>query len=339
MICNIFVYGTNENKQFVCYNLIMPVISNNDPDVVDVDLEDANTHTPSGTESEQKEDDAGDDGDHDEEDPEEGLIPIPGRKYTFKNVDDHYFNMFIDDAQNNSMMCDVLALYSRGQKILYTEAKTFCEQRLTALMLPSIFLTICSGILAVSLQTYEYGEIVVSGVNGITAFLLAVVNYLKLDARAESHRGSAYRFDKLQTFLEFSSGKMMFVTEEHKRLGKIIDETETTIRDIKETNQFVLPEHIRKSFPRLTSINVFSEIKRFLIEEQLIVKDARDLINKIVDLPEGHASREELSKQLAKKETEILKCKNSLSEINTNISKELKIYFSQHKNQIGCMKV
>lgn len=270
---------------------------------------------------------------------EEGIIPIPGRRYTFKNVDDHYFNMFIDDSQNNSMMCDVLALYSRGQKILYTEAKTFCEQRLTVLMLPSIFLTICSGILAVSIKSYEYGEIIVSGVNGITAFLLAVVNYLKLDARAESHRGSAYRFDKLQTFLEFSSGKMMFVTEEHKRLGKIIDETETTIRDIKETNQFVLPEHIRKSFPYLTSINVFSEIKRFLIEEQLIVKDARDLINHLVGLPEGHSDYDELAKKLAKKETEILKCKNSLSEINTQISNELKSYFSRRENQLGCMKV
>lgn len=322
----------------------MPEFDNNDPDLMDVDLEDITSRTSTPVEYQREEEhteghDAGHDAGHDDPDPEEGLIPIPGRKYTFKNVDDHYFNMFIDDAQNNSMMCDVLALYSRGQKILYTEAKTFCEQRLTALMLPSIFLTICSGILAVSLQSYEYGEIVVSGVNGITAFLLAVVNYLKLDARAESHRGSAYRFDKLQTFLEFSSGKMMFVTEEHKRLGKIIDETETTIRDIKETNQFVLPEHIRKSFPRLTAINVFSEIKRFLIEEQLIVKDARDLINKLVELPEKDERREKIAKELAQKETEILNCKNSLSEINTKISSELKSYFSRRENQLGCMKV
>jgi len=313
------------------YVIIMTDLSENDLDALENELDDTESQLNPGSNH--------NDGVCDTPDPQEGFISIPGRRYTFKNVDDHYFNMFIDDAQNNSMMCDVLALYSRGQKILYTEAKTFCEQRLTVLMLPSIFLTICSGILAVSTKSYEYGEIIVSGVNGITAFLLAVVNYLKLDARAESHRGSAYRFDKLQTFLEFSSGKMMFVTEEHKRLGKIIDETETTIRDIKETNQFVLPEHIRKSFPHLTSINVFSEIKRFLIEEQLIIKDARDLINKLVNLPECDPNREDLAKQLAKKETEILKCKNSLSEVNTKISNELKAYFSRRENQIGCMKV
>lgn len=270
---------------------------------------------------------------------ENTFIPIPGRKYNFKTVEEHYYNMFIDDATNNSMICDVLALYSRGQKILYTEAKTYCEQRLTVLMLPSIFLTICSGILALSIQSYQYGDIIVSGVNGITAFLLAVVNYLKLDARAESHRGSAYRFDKLQTFLEFSSGKMLFVVQEHARLEKIIDETETTIRDIKETNQFVIPEHIRKSFPYLTSINVFAEIKGFMIKEQFAIKDARDLINDLVALDETDPKRQQVSVQLAKTETEILNCRNALTEMNTQISNDLESYFSKRENQMGCMKV
>ena len=299
--------------------------------------EDGTTSEP--TKTQQSQTDTQTSTDSEDQRREQSFIPIPGRKYTFKAVEDHYYNMFIDDATNNSMICDVLALYSRGQKILYTEAKTFCEQRLTVLMLPSIFLTICSGILALSIQHYEHGEIIVSGVNGITAFLLAVVNYLKLDARAESHRGSAYRFDKLQTFLEFSSGKMLFVVQEHTRLEKIIDETETTIRDIKETNQFVIPEHIRKSFPYLTSINVFTEIKRYMIKEQFAIKDARDLINTLVDNKEDEAKRNQLSVQLAKTETEIISCRNALSDMNTKISEDLNAYFSKRENQVGCMKV
>ena len=40
-----------------------------------------------------------------------------------------------------STSLDILAVYIKGQKILYTEAKVYCEQQLNMLMLPAIFIS------------------------------------------------------------------------------------------------------------------------------------------------------------------------------------------------------
>ena len=52
-------------------------------------------------------------------------------------------------------------------------------------------------------------SIVVSSLNGFIAFLLAIINYLKLDASAEAHKISAYQYSKLKNYIEFSSGEIL----------------------------------------------------------------------------------------------------------------------------------
>ena len=76
-----------------------------------------------------------------------------------------------------------------------------------------------------------------------------------------------------------------------------------------------------------------------MIKEQFAIKDARDLINDLVALDETDPKRQQVSVQLAKTETEILKCRNSLTEMNMQISNDLESYFSKRENQMGCMKV
>ena len=97
----------------------------------------------------------------------------------------------------------------RGQKIIYMEAKSFCETRLYCLMLPSIFFSTLATVLASIIKDYYWGAYFISGINGIIAFLLAIVNYLKLDAASEAHNSSSYQYDKLQTTVEFLSGKTL----------------------------------------------------------------------------------------------------------------------------------
>ena len=51
--------------------------------------------------------------------------------------------------------------------------------------------------------------IIVSSLNGFIAFLLAIINYLKLDASSEAHKISAYQYSKLKNYIEFSSGEIL----------------------------------------------------------------------------------------------------------------------------------
>jgi hypothetical protein len=206
-------------------------------------------------------------------------------KYDYKDIDTALVTQYNSQQNANySTICDILAIYLKGQKILYTEAKTVCEQRLTFLMLPAIFLTVLGSILSLIFVDVWFGNYIVSSLGGITTFILAVVNYLKLDARAEAHRTSAYKFDKLQSYVEFSSGRLLFVTSDDSVLDKIISKTEANVSEIKETNQFILPEYVRYMYPNLYSINVFSEVKRINNKEMLYTNRLKDVMNELLIL-------------------------------------------------------
>ena len=76
-------------------------------------------------------------------------------------------------------------------------------------MVPAIlFSTICSVITGVT-HNRDDMAVYISSLNGFIAFLLAIINYLKLDASAEAHKISAYQYSKLKNYIEFSSGEIL----------------------------------------------------------------------------------------------------------------------------------
>ena len=89
------------------------------------------------------------------------------------------------------------------------EARTSETNALNALMLPSIILSACCSVLSQSVTNYHYGDIILASINAAVAVLLAIVNYLKLDAASEAHKISSHQYDKLQSSIEFSSGQVL----------------------------------------------------------------------------------------------------------------------------------
>jgi hypothetical protein len=201
------------------------------------------------------------------------------KRYEFRQVETQFQDAYVFEEQNHSAILDLIAVYLKGQKILYTEAKTLCEQRLNYLMLPAIFITAICTILSLVLKDQPAGPTLVSSLNGLNAFLLALINYLKLDARAEAHRTSAYKFDKLQSQTVFSSGKVLFVNDETTNIVELIGQIEKEVQEIKESNQFVLPEKIRYNYPLLYSTNVFARVKQFMYEETREINALKDILN------------------------------------------------------------
>ena len=261
-------------------------------------------------------------------------------EWDFRTVEQKMDAEYNSENSNKSVICDILAIYLKGQKTLYTEAKTLCEQRMNYLMLPAIFITSVCTILSLVLKDLEYGGTIVSSLNGFNAFLLALISYTKLDAKAEAHRTSAYKFDKLQSQLEFSSGKSMFMEMTYDDMVKMINDAEANVREIKETNKFILPEAIRNQYPKLCNTNVFAEVKRVQNTEMQMTNTLMNVLNEQQwfrrKAKERELTEDEMTKRRALKEKElaiihdIIALKDDYMLIDEQFEKEMEV---QRKSQ------
>jgi len=247
----------------------------------------------------------------------------------------------------SAMSLDLIAMYLKGQKILYIESKSHCEYFLNVLMIPAICVSAICTVLSVSSNDFPYGNYIVSSLTALNSFILAMISYLKLDAKAESHRVTAYKFDKLQTKCEFFSGKIMHYSDTRinqleeitKQFDEFIEDLEKNIGEIKEINQFIIPAAIRYRYPVLYSTNIFAEIKKKRNILKIKTNHLNIVYNKIseIQLSTEHPSKEEKLKELNSiKEALIHDSISFNSEIlglDTILSKEIERYIEYRRQK------
>ena len=194
---------------------------------------------------------------------------------------DKYFD---DPDTQISNELDILITYMKGQKNLFIESYIVSKNKLNMLMIPSILITIAVTIFAPIFQNEPWSIGLIAGLNAIAAMNIATLNYLKLETSTQTFYNTATHFDKLETSLEFVSSKLIFVDNTKDKTKIIFDkfqEVETKIQEIKEWNTLFIPREIRRVFPIICHINIFSFIKRIENNKQLLISKFKDVKNEI----------------------------------------------------------
>lgn len=137
------------------------------------------------------------------------------RKVSYENMLTKINKQFEqDNVQRYSSAMDILASYLKGQKIIYMESRSYSVFILNLLMFPSILLAVFASIGQEQLSLFTtHASTILAVVNALIAFILAVINYSKLEAISESHKISSHQYDKLQSYLEFQSGQILLFSD------------------------------------------------------------------------------------------------------------------------------
>ncbi len=288
------------------------------------------------------------------------LLPYRG----FLDIKEMMNTKFAYKEAQLSTTLDIIATYLKGQKLLYLESKSYCEFYLNRLMMPTIFLSSLCSVVSGIFNGNTYSAMGVSGATAFNAFLLAIINYLKLDAKAEAHKMTAYSFDQLISECEFTSGKILLSNGKYNKededenskyeveiydLGYIqnfITNIEKKVKETKEKNQFIIPKPIIEKYRDIYDRNIFTEVKNTQIDEmkllnqlKVITNDEIDVKNRIIKGEREQIVYDELKKISTERNKlieKLLDHRKELINIDNNLNRSISII---KKYTRGCFKI
>ena len=207
------------------------------------------------------------------------------KKLSYKDVEkfiNKYYNIQSENKYSSEL--DILTAYINGQKNLYIQSKYITQYKLNLLSFPSIFVTAAVTMMAPFIECQVWSGGVISALNAILLLIISLMNYLKYETSIEAYIQNAKQYDKIETSIEMANNKLMFIKNDEDKnilvLNKI-REAEKKISEIKDSNNILIPEEIKRLFPIICNINIFSFIKKIELNKKMLINKLKDIKNEI----------------------------------------------------------
>lgn len=201
-----------------------------------------------------------------------------------KNAEKH-FNKFYyyDKSQSNKL--DILLTFIKGQKHLFSHCSSVCKHKMNCIMIPTLIISSFNTIFTPFFNDSLWINNVSAGLNSIILLLLSMMGYFKYEASSESFFQISKQYDRLETAIKLMHSSIYFNNHMDFDLSiqnpspmpngstlskKILDKhyndkiiaIENRLNEIKESQQFGIPNETRTLFPIIYHINIFTLIRK-----------------------------------------------------------------------------
>lgn len=234
------------------------------------------------------------------------LTNLKWEKKTIHEVNKEVYIMFPPDhVEQLSTHLDIIASFLNSQKIICLESSNLTSKRLNILMIPTIVISATASVLAGAGSSVVHSDLIISCITAFGAFLLAIINYLKLDAQSEAHKISSHQYDKLQTQVMFLSGTTFLFSDakhEQQTAQDNLTAKELTIKTTNDANLEREKQRLRKEYQEKKKLfydDYSRKIRNSTPQAKDMFEKARD-----TDIINARAKREE-DIQNSKKEQQV----------------------------------
>jgi hypothetical protein len=267
------------------------------------------------------------------------LSSVGWKKHTLEEV-----KLFVDSNFNTNMVSlssthlDIIGSYLNSQKLIYMESSHYTSKWLNMLMIPTILISVGASVMSGAEHSIPYSSLIISSITAFSAFLLAIINYLKLDAASEAHRISSHQYDKLHSHIMFFSGKTLLFSEasfsfhtRNDRLQKKQLEAQTQVLAARDNDQRILTEKYNdhKDVVKSELSIIENDIKENKKNFEILINDLNEQSvtkEKNVLLIEQKISKLEKTKNIKK---------NKIYSLRKNYESNKEVFKNSHKSSLA----
>jgi len=218
----------------------------------------------------------------------------------------------------------------------------------------TISITICLAVVAPFVKDFYWGAYLISAGNALATILLTLSRYLKFDSNSAQYAFMAKQFNKLSRRLECESYSIEDTPSQK------INEFESTMMEMNEYIQELIPEETVQLFPIIYRTNIIKFIKKHEQNKRKLIVRFRDIKNEIhfilfkwnsegeninnfedndsVKNPEKEREKNRVVYLMDLKEKtkkELIQCKSTYNQLDELFKKEIH-YAETHQSCVTC---